>query len=72
MKRMIVCLCAAVTFGIFFARMSHADDLADLKAMQMAMQKQMKAMEEKIKELERKEKSRLADETPTNHETLTA
>ncbi len=53
MKRIIICLCAAVIFGIFFAQMSHADELADLKAMQMAMQKQMKAMQEKIEELER-------------------
>jgi phosphate-selective porin OprO/OprP len=48
--------------------MSHADELADLKAMQMAMQKQMKVMYEKIEELERKEKSRLAAESPANQE----
>ncbi len=67
MKRIIVCLCAAVIFGTFFARMSHADDLADLKAMQMVMQKQMKAMQEKIEELEKREIIRLTTEETANH-----
>ncbi len=39
-----ICLCAAIILGIFFARMSHADELADLKAQQITTQEQLKAM----------------------------
>ncbi len=67
MKRIIICLCAVIVLGIFFARMSYADEFEDLKAQQRAMQEQLKTMQEKIKELERKEKSRLAVEIPANH-----
>jgi len=66
-KIIIVYLCATVLFGIFFTRTSHADELAELKAQQMEMLKHMNAMQGKIEELERNEKSRLATEISENY-----
>lgn len=55
MKKIIICLCAAIVFGIFFTRTSHADELANLKAQQMAMQRQMTAMQETMQETIKKQ-----------------
>ncbi|MCP4374222.1 MAG: hypothetical protein GY797_39890 [Deltaproteobacteria bacterium] len=60
MKIIIIYLCATVISGIFFTCTSFADELADLKA-------QMNIMQEKIVELERKEKARLETESHENN-----
>ncbi len=67
MKKIIICLCVAIALGIFITRMSHADELADLKAQQMEMLKHMQVMQEKIEKLESKERSRLVAETDENY-----
>ena len=60
MKIKIIFLWVAVISGILFTRLSYADELADLKA-------QMNLMQEKIEELERKEKARIATEMRKDH-----
>ncbi len=60
MKIKIIFLWVAVISVILFTRFSNADELADLK-------KQMNLMQEKIEELERKEKARIATEMRKDH-----
>ncbi|MCP4270147.1 MAG: hypothetical protein GY777_32000, partial [Candidatus Brocadiaceae bacterium] len=60
MKINIIFLWVAIIFGILFTQLSYADELADLKA-------QMNLMQEKIEELERKEKARIATEMRKDH-----
>ncbi len=63
----MACLCAAIAFGIFLTRITHADELTDLKIQQALMLSQMQAMQEKIDELVRDKNSRLTTEIPENH-----
>ncbi len=37
MKKIMACLCAAIAFGIFLTRITHADELTDLKIQQALM-----------------------------------
>jgi len=52
MKRVMVCLCAAVVLNFCLSRVTYADELSELKGQMGIMQKQMEQMQKKIESLE--------------------
>jgi len=65
MKRVVVCLVLLVGFSFYFIPAAQADEIGDLKAQIRQMQKQMKAMEQKIDSLEAAQRQSSAKQVAT-------
>ncbi|MCP4254488.1 MAG: hypothetical protein GY775_13985 [Candidatus Scalindua sp.] len=74
MKLIIVCLCVLIILGSIFTRVSHADELAGLKAQQLATQEQLRTMQDVIKnqqEMINELKDSIESKVNVNHSYIT-